>query len=133
MKSVKKIVSENIDNLGNLQTDTFTSAILQSRITLCRFLLQNPTQILYNNNLKDGIPCAPGSLFLCPKWIKTRVQREILLSKKYIVGGELWIRGIREKDKLALGDNVSLQSMAEKSKNHLNMSGVVVDVAGPES
>ena len=60
-------------------------------------------------------------------------QREVLLSKKHVAAGEIWSQGVRAKDKLNIGDTVSIQALAGKTKNTWSLSGVVVDVAGPES
>ena len=57
----------------------------------------------------------------------------MLLAKKHIASGEIWSRGVREKDKLSVGDCVSVQQLAGKSRNKWNLSGAVVDIAGPES
>ena len=52
VQSVKKIVSENTDNLGNLQVDMYELTILQYRNTPCQFSGQSPAQILYNSKLQ---------------------------------------------------------------------------------
>ena len=107
--------------------------MLQYRNTPCRFLNQSPAQILFARKLKDGIPCEPSTLKLRSEWIKTAAQREVMLAKKHVIGGEVWSRGVRDKDRLKVGDNVSVQALAGKGKNLWNLSGAVVDVAGPES
>ena len=61
VKSVKKIVEENCSNLGDLNTDSFSLALLNYRNTPCRYLCQSPAQILFARRLKDGLPQSVSS------------------------------------------------------------------------
>ena len=66
-------------------------------------------------------------------WIKTREEREVALARKHVAGGELWSRGVRNKDHLKIGDIVSVQQMTGRQKGHWILSGTVVDNDGPDS
>ena len=133
MKSVKKIVSENCSPSGELNTDTFSLALLNYRNTPCRHLGQSPAQILFCRNLKDALPQSKLSLNLRPEWIRTAEWREKALSKKHIASTEVWSRGVRSKDQLKIGESVAVQNMTGKTKHLWSLSGTIVDVSGPDS
>ena len=107
--------------------------MLQYRNTPCRILNQSPAQILLARNLKDGVPCVPGSLRLRQEWIRTAEEREVALARKHVAGGELWSRGVKSKTPLKIGSVEAIQNMIGKNRSKWNLSGTIVDTDGPES
>ena len=132
VKSVKKIVSENCDRNGNLDTDKFSLAIMQYRNTPCRFLDQSPAQILFSRNLKDGLPHPPESLRLRPEWIKTSYQREQALARKHLASTEFWSRSSKDHGVIPIGSSVAIQNFVGTCKLKWDLPGTVVEQTGPD-
>ena len=133
VRSVKKIVSENMGVNGSLEVDRFSLALLNYRNTPCRFLNQSPAQILYARALKDALPKPLEALQLRPEWIKTKQQREIALARKHVSEIESWSRGTRKLESLCEGDLVMLQNKVGKNKKKWEISGVIVKALDNES
>ena len=127
VKSVKKIVFENMDRTGGLNNDKFSFAILAYRNTPCRYLGQSPATILFARQLRGGTPMAPGSLQLRPEWLLTARNRELALAKHHLKSTEFLSRSSQEKTILEIGQSVSIQNQHGRDKNKWDCSGVIVE------
>ena len=59
VKSMKRLLSDNIDQSGKLNTDAITRAMLQIRNTPERDSGLSPAQILFGRTLRDTLPLVP--------------------------------------------------------------------------
>ena len=56
VKATKRLLEDNTDMFGNLNTDKFVCALLQYRNTPDRDCILSPAQILFGRNLRDSMP-----------------------------------------------------------------------------
>ena len=75
LKSMKRLIGQNTGAGGCLDTDKFTSAILQYRNTPDRDTGVSPAQVLFARNLRDTVPVSKGRLQLQPEWVLTKERR----------------------------------------------------------
>ena len=73
VKSMKCLISQNTGAGGSLDTDRFTSAILQYWNTPDRDTGVSPAHVLFARNT---VPVSKGSLQLRPEWVLTKDRRE---------------------------------------------------------
>ena len=71
VKSMKRIIRDNVGRAGKLDTDAVAKAVLTHRNTPIRGLKLSPAQILFNRHLRDSIPMKPGSYVPRKEWIMT--------------------------------------------------------------
>ena len=71
---------------------------------------------------------APEQFKLRAKWVLTAEQREQALAKRHAAGEEFWSRASKEKEELALGATVMVQTQRGPTKGRWETSGTVVDV-----
>ena len=74
VKTIKRLISDNIDRSGNLDNDSMAAALLSYRNTPDRDTGRSSSMILYARQMKDTIPCHPNKLKLRPEWIFTADQ-----------------------------------------------------------
>ena len=133
VKSVKKIVSENVGANGSLDTNQFSLALVQYINMPLRDLDQSPAEILFCRQLKDGLPCDPLKLEMNPNWIKSVEQREAELFSRYAKSGKIWARESKQKAELKAGQSVLVQIQAGAQKGKWLQSGTIIDGVGHNS
>ena len=84
VKTMKRLISDNSNNTGTLDTDAMTATLLNYRKMPDRDTGQNPSQILFGRQLKDMIPCHPSKLILRKEWLLTSKDREKVLAKRHL-------------------------------------------------
>ena len=90
VKNMKRLIRDNVDGKGSLDTDFLTQTLLTYCNTPLRGLGTSPAMILFNRKLRYVIPGVPGAFLLRPEWEKTLDNREIALAQKHIIGMEKW-------------------------------------------
>ena len=88
VKSMKRLLSGNIDASGNLDTDKFTQAILQFRNTPDIDNNLSPAQVIFGIPLRDALPFLPTSQIhensqIRPLWRELWSKREKTLSTRF--------------------------------------------------
>ena len=64
MKTAKRLLMDNIQHNGGLDSDKFARALLQYRNTPLPDLEVSPAQLLYGRTLRDHIPSLPDVLHI---------------------------------------------------------------------
>ena len=84
-KSMKRLIRDNTDNRGNLDTDALSQALLTYRNTPLRGSQLSPSLILFGRKLRDNVPGLPGSFELRKEWQSMMDKREEALARKHVV------------------------------------------------
>ena len=72
VKSMKRLLTDNIGNNGNLNNDSFATVLLNYGNTPDHDTGLSPSQILFARQLRDSIPTRPQNLMIRKEWILTR-------------------------------------------------------------
>ena len=128
VKSMKRLIQENVGPSGTLNTDQLAMALLTYRNTPDRDTDRSPAQILFARNLRDAIPCRPGALKLRKEWILTTQAREAALARRHEVRAKDLNSKAHPLHPLALGDIVQVQNQAGTHPNKWDKSGTIVEV-----
>ena len=76
VKNVKRLLVDNTDHDGSLDTDAFQRAMLQYRNTPDRDTGLSPAMIIFGRPIRDFIPIHPGKYMPHPTWRDTLQSRE---------------------------------------------------------
>ena len=83
VKTVKRLIADNVSPTGNLNTDSFSAAILNYRNTPDRDTEMSPSHILFSRQLRDSIPTNPENLKMRSEWVLTQQAREHALARRH--------------------------------------------------
>ena len=128
VKSMKRLITQNVGPSGTLNTDAFAAALLTYRNTPDRDTKRSPSQVLYARKLRDTIPCKPTDLRLRPEWVLTREAREQALARRHQVRGAALDSSAHPLHPLTVGTVVQIQNQAGNSPNKWDKSGAVTEV-----
>ena len=121
VKSVKRLLEENVSSTGDLNTDRVVCALLQFRNTPDRDCNLSPAQILFGRQLKDGIPQMKRSVMifqnnqLCDEWHSHWETKENALRSRLIKNCERLEANAKTLDPLREGDVVLVQNQLPNS------------------
>ena len=110
VRNMKRLIRENTDRNEGLNTDQFVQALLTYRNTPTRGLGVSPAIVLFNRKLRDKIPTKPGEFELRQELLKIMDRREKALSKRHIIGQEVWSRNTKDLPVLNSGQHVLVQN-----------------------
>ena len=127
VKSVKRMLRDNITMTGNLDRVKFSRALLTYRNTPDRDTGMSPAMALFNRQLRDFLPTAPlvGSM-----WQEIADAREKALAPRSTMQHEKWSIGVKELLPLQVGDNVFVQNQSGNYPRKWDKRGRVVEVKG---
>ena len=128
VKNMKRLIRENTDRNGGLNTDAFVQALLTYRNTPTRGLGVSPAMVLFNRKLRDQIPGKPGDFKLRREWNEILDKREKALAKRHVVGQEVWSRSTKDLPVLNVGQHVLVQNQKGPHSKRWEMSGSIVEV-----
>ena len=128
VRQAKRMIRENVDKTGNLDSDKFARALLNYRNTPLKDIGLSPAQIIFNRNIRDHIPIHPGQYKPRPEWILTQERREELLRRRYEALGERLKFGTKCLMKLEPGNIVSIQNQAGPRAKKWDKTGTIVEV-----
>ena len=127
VKICKRLLMENMDSQGDLDTDTFGRAMLEYRNTPNPETKLSPAQVVFGRNIRDFIPVLPYKYEPCQEWSLLQEDRERAFAKKLYDDGTRLAVGTKKMPPLAIGDRVFVQNQTGRAPNKLDKSGVIVE------
>ena len=110
VKTCKRLLMENMDSQGDLDTDTFGRAMLEYRNTPNPETRLSPAQVVFGRNVRDFIPVLPYKYEPRQEWSLLQEDRERAFAKKLYNDGTRLAIGTRKMPQLAVGDKVIVQN-----------------------
>lgn len=133
VKSMKRLLSNNVSLNGEVNTDAFTQAILQFRNTPDPENHISPAEIVFGRPLRDCLPVKPDSQIFTndnvrPIWIELWKKREDTLRTRFARQTEALATKTRKLPPLQIGDNCRIQNQHGQSPKKWDRTGKVVEV-----
>ena len=127
VKSVKRMLRDNITAAGTLDRVKFSRALLTYRNTPDRDTGMSLAVALFNRQLRDFLPKAP---LVGTMWQAIADARETALAPRSTQQHEKWSTGTKMLTPLQVGDSVFIQNQSENYPQKWDKRGVVVEVKG---
>ena len=127
VKTCKRLLMENMDSQGDLDTDTFGRAMLEYRNTPNPETRLSPAQVVFGRNVRDFIPVLPYKYEPRQEWSLLQEDRERAFARKLYNDGTKLAMGTRKMPPLAVGDKVLVQNQTGRAPNKWDKSGVIVE------
>ena len=127
VKSMKRLLRENIGMDGKLNTDSFQRAVMQYRNTPDRDTGRSPAQVIFGRQLRDFLPAPLTRYKPHPRWLLLQEDRENALRKRALRNMENLQRGTRFLQPLSVGDVVQVQNQVGCRPSKWDITGVVVE------
>ena len=128
VKTVKRIITDNIDKSVSLDNDAVAAALLSYRNTPDRDTLRSPSQILYARQLRDSLLCHPDKLQLRKEWVLTKQERQKALGKRHLLVKTQLEAKAKPLKPLSIGQVVQVQNQRGPHSNKWDLSGTVSEV-----
>ncbi|XP_057312316.1 uncharacterized protein K02A2.6-like [Hydractinia symbiolongicarpus] len=128
VKTVKRMLMDNVGPSGNLDTDSFQRAMLQYRNTLNQTTKLSPAICLFGRPIKDFIPILPGKYLPHPTWVSMLEDREKALRRRHMAIAERLSRYSKRLTPLCVGDNVRVQNQTGPYPRRWDRTGSVIEV-----
>ena len=128
VKTIKRLLTNNLGPGDNLNVDTFQRAILQYQNTPDKDTKLSPAMCIFGRPIKDFIPILPGKYQPHPVWEESLLAREDALRKRYIANHERWKEHTRLLPPLSVGDHVRIQNQVGNHPNKWDKTGIVIEV-----
>ena len=144
VKSVKRLLRDNVDAQGRLNTDAVLRAMLQFRNTPDPDTGWSPAKLLLGRQLRDSLPLHPDSASLFPRtgfqagdkespvlqeWKDVWAAKEVALKNRADKMVDKFEAEAHELKPLALGDKVRVQNQTGNYAKKWDKTGVVVQIA----
>ena len=126
IKTVKRLLTGNVDGNADLNTDAFQRAILQYRNTPDPATKMSPAMCVFGRPVKDLVPVLPGKLNLHKMWQQGLNIREKALAQQYEKAHMRWSEHARSLPPLQVGAHVHIQNQTGPRSNKWEKTGVVV-------
>ena len=128
VKSMKRLITNNIDSSGHLNTDAVQQAVLTFRNTPDPVTKLSPAQIIFGRQIRDLLPVLEGKYQPIPTWRAVTEHREATLRHRHAKSLDTWSEHSRRLPPLRIGDHVLIQNQAGNYPNKWDKTGVVVEV-----
>jgi hypothetical protein len=129
VKTIKRLLKENMTITGKLDTTKMSRALLQYRNTADRDTGLSPAQALFGRELRDFLPRGKETL-MGDKWHKLAEQREKKLATREERDRTKWSEHVKKQKTLAPGDHVHVQNQRGNTPKRWDKHGVVVASKG---
>ena len=128
VKTSKRMIMDNTDARGRLDTDKFQRAMLIYRNTPDHTTKLSPAQCVFGRPIKDLIPILPGRYQPHGTWRDTLDARETALRNRHMRSAEKRCEHTRRLPPLAVGDTVRIQNQTGNHPLKWDKTGRVVDL-----
>ena len=128
MKTVKRLITDNVAPNGDLNTDAFQPAMLQYHNTPDCDTKLSPAECVFGRPIHDFIPIPPGRYHPHNTWKDTLATREMALRNRHMKAAERWSEHTRHLPPLAVGNMVCPQNQTGQFLKKWDKTGRVVEV-----
>lgn len=128
VKTVKRLLTDNTDHHGHLDTDRFQRAMLQYRNTPDPATRLSPAMCIFGRPIRDFIPIHPGRYEPHPTWRSTLAAREEALRNRHMLTAERLSEHTRNLPPLVIGDYVRIQNQTGPHPTKWDKTGIVIEV-----
>ena len=133
VKSMKRLLHDNLGPGGSLDTDKFLRAILIHRNTPDQLSKRSPSEVLFGHTLRDALPMFEGtqSVFendkVLPLWREAWSLKERALRKRAARTVESLSKHSRDLPPLRHGDQVFVQNQTGNHPTKWDRTGVIME------
>jgi hypothetical protein len=127
VKTVKRMLRENVSSTGQLDRAKFSRALLQLRNTPDRDTRMSPAVALFGRHLRDFLPRHNETL-MGDMWTKLADARETALARRSTDAREKWSANTKSLKPLLEGDSVFVQNQTGNHPKRWDKRGVVIKV-----
>lgn len=128
VKTMKRLLADNIGPDGNLDTDRVQRAILQYRNAPDPTTKVSPAMCLFGRPIKDFVPIFPGRYKPHSVWTETLEAREEALRKRHMLAAEKWSEHTKRLPPLIVGDHVHIQNQTGPHPLKWDKTGRIIEV-----
>ena len=128
VKTIKRMLMDNVQADGSLETDKFLRAMLQYRNTPDPVTGISPAQCIFGRQIRDFIPVHPGRFEPHPIWQATMLSREDALRHRHMKQAERLNLHTKRLPPLKVGDHVRVQNQTGNHPLKWDKTGTVVEV-----
>ena len=128
VRAAKRMLRENLNPSGGLDSDRFLGALLAYRNTSDRDTGRSPAQIIFGHAIKDFFPVRPQNFRPRPEWFLTAEQREVALARRHAKQGAVLTEHTKVLRPLSMSDIVLVQNQAGGRGKKWDKTGVVIEV-----
>ena len=132
VKSMKRLLTGNVNPDGSLDTDRVITSLLQYRNTPDPSTGMSPAMILFGRKIRDKIPIPPGTSWfenpqVSPVWQRTWRAREDALRIRYAKQIDKLQAHTRDLGILPVSADVSMQNLCGNHPTKWDRSGRVIE------
>ncbi|XP_057310065.1 uncharacterized protein LOC130648062 [Hydractinia symbiolongicarpus] len=128
VKTVKRMIVDNTDASGNLDTDAFQKAMLVYRNTPQPDTHISPAMCIFAYPIRSPVPILPGKYRPHPTWQDTLQKREEALRLRHLKTAERLAIGTRPLPPLKVGDHVRIQNQVGQNPRKWDRTGTIIEV-----
>jgi hypothetical protein len=128
VKTAKRLITENTDDSGEIDTAKFQRAVLQYRNTPTSPGNMSPAEIVFGRQIRDFIPVKPGRYEPADTWSETANNRELAMMDRHAREVENLTPHTKELPPLKVGDTVRVQNQTGNTPIKWDRSGVIIEV-----
>ena len=128
VKTAKRMLMDNTDSNGSIDTCQFQRAMLQYRNTADRDTQISPAESIFGHPIRDFIPILPGKYEPHKTWKETLAAREEALRNRHMKASERLSEHTYHLPALVIGDHARIQNQVGPSPLKWDKTGVIVEV-----
>ena len=128
VKTMKRLITDNTGQDGDLNTDAVQRAVLQYRNTPDPATKVSPAMCVFGRPIRDFIPVLPGKYQPHTTWRETLTAREDALRKRHVRMTDTWTEHTRRLPPLRVGDHVRIQNQTGPHPTKWDRTGTIIEV-----
>ena len=128
VKAVKRILTDNTDSTGNLDTDGAARAMMLHRNTPVQDVELSPSVMLFGHQLNDHLPSLHEKIRA--EWSEVRDVRETAMARRHMRSQQRHDTHTKCLPPLHVGDSVTLQNQSGNNPKRWNCTGTIVEDLG---